>query len=100
MAPTKNPFCDKMQQHFDDFHDDEISPLLKGVVGKHLKSCPACREEYRLLEATLILIKKKPCPDVPPRLLKKVIKELQSGGTGGTPAKGKTDPRVGLQGTT
>lgn len=100
MAPTKNPFCDKMRQQFDDYRDGEVSPLLKGVVGKHLKSCAACKAEYRVLEATLVLIKKKPCPDVPPRLLKKVIKEIQGGGTGGTPAKGKIDPRLGLQGTT
>jgi len=101
MAPSKsNPFCEKMRAQFDDFRDGEISPLLKGVVSKHVKSCAACRKEFRILELSIELTKKKSAPDVPARLLKKVIKELQSGGNGGTPARAKIDPKLGLQGTT
>ena len=94
-----NPYCVKMQSQFDDYRDGELSSFLKGVVSKHLKSCVECKREYRIFERALQLVASKDAPEVPARLLKKVIRELQSGGTGGTPAKARVDPKLGLQGS-
>jgi anti-sigma factor RsiW len=94
-----SPYCAKMQSQFDDYRDGELSPFLKGVVSKHLKSCAECKREFRLFERTLQLVRAKESPEVPARLLKKVIRELQNGGSGGTPAKAPADPKLGLQGS-
>jgi predicted anti-sigma-YlaC factor YlaD len=95
------PYCDKLRRQFDDYRDGELSPFLKAVVAKHLRSCEACRREYAFVETVVATVRKKPAPDIPPRLVKKLIRDLTAGGRGGTPVP-KTDPKLleGLQGTT
>jgi hypothetical protein len=94
MSPAK-PYCDKLRAHFDELFDDELSPFLRGVVRKHLQSCAPCRQEFRLYELTVQTVKKKSAPDVPPRLLKKVVRDLTSGGQGGQGVpKDLVDPKL------
>lgn len=82
---TANPYCEKLRRSFDDYLDGELSPLLKRVLAKHLKSCAACRREYTLLQMAVEAVRQKRAPDVPPRLLKKIIRNLSDSGSGGTP---------------
>lgn len=87
MKPV-NPYCEKLRRSFDDHLDGELSPLLKRVVAKHLKGCASCRREYTLLQMAVEAMRQKRAPDVPPRLLKKIIRRLSDSGSGGTPIPG------------
>jgi anti-sigma factor RsiW len=82
------PYCDRLRKRFDDYHDGELSPFLFKVVEKHLKTCAVCREEYRLLERSIEVIRRLQAPPVPPRALRKVVETL-SGPGGGTPFPGR-----------
>ncbi len=102
MSPIK-PYCEKMCAHLDAYHDDDLSPFLRSVVSKHLQSCASCRREYTVLQMTIEAVAQKRSPDVPPRLLKKVIRDLTRGGHGGsTVPRELLDPKLldGLQGST
>jgi anti-sigma factor RsiW len=97
---TEKPYCTKMRAHFDAYHDDETSPFLRNVLKKHLQTCTPCRREYALLQMTIETVAQKTAPDVPARLLKKVVRELTGGGRGGTPIPDElVDPRL-AEGTT
>lgn len=83
MSPIK-PYCEKLRRHFDAYNDDCLSPFLRGVVEKHLQSCAPCRREYTLLQLAIEAVRQKPAPDVPPKLLRKIIKDLSEPGEGGS----------------
>lgn len=88
------PFCDKIARSFHDYLDDELSLLMRRVVQKHLSSCLPCRRDYVLLQMTVETVRQKSAPDVPPRLLKKIVRQFTDPGQGG-----KTVPRELLGGT-
>ena len=83
---TSKPFCDKMAKSFHDYHDDELSLFMRRVVQKHLATCGPCRREYVLLQMTVETIRQKRAPDVPPRLLKRIVRQFTDPGQGGAPA--------------
>lgn len=83
---TSTPYCDRIRKSFDAYHDACLSTLLDRVVRKHLQSCAACRKEYALLERVVEAVRRKTAPDAPPRLLKKILKNLSDSGQGGAAA--------------
>jgi anti-sigma factor RsiW len=85
MTPRTKPFCAKISRRLDDYHDDELSDFMRGVVHKHLAACADCKADYVLLQKTIASIRRKPAPVVPPRLLKKIIRQFTDPGPGGTP---------------
>lgn len=86
MSKDNKPFCERICRSLHDFHDDELSLLMRRVVLKHLSACAACRREYVLLQLTVETIRQKGSPDVPPRLLKKIVRQFTDPGPGGKPA--------------
>jgi len=78
------PYCDRLRSRFDDFHDGLLSPFLHEVVQRHLKTCESCKEEYRLLEACIGVIRGIEAPAVPPRALRKIVENLSDPGGGAT----------------
>lgn len=80
------PFCEKIARSFSDYHDDELSLFMRRVVQKHLSACGDCRREYVLLQMTVESLRQKRAPDVPPRLLRKIIRQFTDPGPGGAPA--------------
>ncbi|HEU4338525.1 MAG TPA: zf-HC2 domain-containing protein [Planctomycetota bacterium] len=80
------PFCEKISRSFHDYYDGELSLFMKRVVQKHLGACVPCRRDYVLLQMTIESIRQKVAPDVPPRLLKKIIRQFTDPGPGGKPA--------------
>ena len=54
------------------------------VVQRHLKTCESCKEEYRLLEACIGVIRGLEAPAVPPRALRKIVENLSDPGGGAT----------------
>lgn len=83
-----NPYCERLRAQFDAYHDGELSPFLGTVVRRHLESCPPCREEYALLLGAIEAVRSLGAPDVPARVLRKVVEEL-TGPRGGAPYPGE-----------
>lgn len=79
------PFCEKISRSFHDYHDDELSLLMRRVVQKHLSACGGCRRDYVLLQLTIETVRQKNAPEVPPRLLKKIVRQFTDP-QGGAPA--------------
>ena len=84
MIPSR-PFCARLQSRFNDFRDGEVSPFFAAVLRHHLSECASCREDYHVMERVIESFRRVPAPDVPPRLLRKVVRNL-SGPPGGTPS--------------
>lgn len=77
-----NPYCERLRAQFDAYHDGELSPFLGTVVGRHLEACAGCREEYASLVRAIEAVRRRPAPEVPARVLRKVVEQL-SGPDGG-----------------
>jgi len=82
---SAKPFCDKIRRTLNSYYDDDLSLFMRRVVQKHLSSCEGCRREYALLQMTVETIRRRGAPDVPPRLLKKIIRQFTDPGPGGDP---------------
>jgi len=82
------PYCERLRDRFDDYHDGELSPFLFQILRRHLEACPGCREEYQLFERVLEAVRHADAPEVSPGLLRKVVENL-SGPGGGIPMNGR-----------
>lgn len=83
-----NPYCEKLRARFDEHHDGELSLLMSRMVKQHVADCEPCRSEYELLLSTVGYVQHRPSPDVPPRVLRKVVEEV-SGPRGGATNRGE-----------
>lgn len=70
------PYCDRLRQNFNDLYDGTLSPLVARLVHKHLETCDACREEYRVFTAAVAAVRNRTAPDVPPHVLRNVVENL------------------------
>ena len=78
------PYCERLRGRFDAYHDGELSPFLFEVVRRHLDACAGCLDEYRLFEGAIETLRRLDAPEVPPRLLRKVVENLSGPGGGMT----------------
>lgn len=83
-----NPYCGKIRDRFDALHDGELSLFMRRVVKQHVKDCAACRQEHALFLAAIDYVRRRGAPDVPPRVLRKVVEEV-SGPRGGATYPGE-----------
>ena len=72
---TASP-CDRLRNHFDDYHDGLLASALFEAVRSHLNACDPCREEYGLLVSCIGVIRGLEAPSVPPRALRKIVDTL------------------------
>lgn len=76
--------CRELTELLIDFVSDELSPERRQRLEEHLKLCPPCvayLESYRL---TIQLTRRLPCTPLPPELVARLRKAIESEGGEGT----------------
>lgn len=55
--------CREVQQQLIEFHEEQIGPMEAEEIRVHLRTCPGCREELRLIEKVIGGLKSQSLPD-------------------------------------
>jgi len=88
---TTNPFCEKICNQLNEFHENTMSNFLSKIISKHLTRCKTCQSEYQLLQDTIHSLQKMDVPIVSPVVLNRVIQNLKDPGGGEPSAKKPLD---------
>ena len=70
--------CDRIQEQLSAYLDDTLSAAEKGIVDKHLKSCPKCRKSLADLEMTMRSIRSLEEIVPPPWMTQKIMSRVRA----------------------
>ena len=70
--------CDRIQEQLSAYLDDTLSSAEKGIVDKHLNSCPECRKSLADLETTVRSIRGLEEINPPPWLTQKIMTRVKA----------------------
>jgi anti-sigma factor RsiW len=69
----------KVRARLNEYLERDLPTRERDRVASHLAQCPECRAELRDLEATVVLLRRLPDPELPPAFAETVMARVRAG---------------------